>query len=101
VRRNNAMSSASVADATASPAGETSSKLTLLPLVALVIGSMIGGGVFNLPSDMSAHASPAAIIIGWAITGVGMLMLAFVYQSLAVRKPPTMTRQNVGSSRVT
>ena len=48
---------------------------------------MIGGGVFNLPSDMSAHASPAAIIIGWAITGVGMLMLAFVYQNLAVRKP--------------
>ena len=64
-----------------------SHKLTLLPLTALVIGSMIGGGVFNLPSDMSAHASPGAILIGWAITGLGMLMLAFVYQSLAVRKP--------------
>jgi arginine:ornithine antiporter / lysine permease len=72
---------------TANPAGSVSNKLTLLPLVALVLGSMIGGGVFNLPSDMSAHASPAAIIIGWAITGVGMLMLAFVYQNLAVRKP--------------
>ena len=62
-------------------------KLSLLPLVALVVGSMIGGGVFNLPSDMSHHASPGAIVIGWAITGVGMLMLAFVYQGLAVRKP--------------
>lgn len=62
-------------------------KLTLLPLIALVVGSMIGGGVFNLPRDMSAGASPSAIIIGWAITGIGMLMLAFVYQSLAVRKP--------------
>ena len=62
-------------------------KLTLLPLVALVIGSMIGGGVFNLPSDMSKAASPGAILIGWLITGFGMLMLAFVYQSLAVRKP--------------
>ena len=48
---------------------------------------MIGGGVFNLPSDMSRHASPGAIIIGWVITGIGMLMLAFVYQGLAVRKP--------------
>jgi arginine:ornithine antiporter/lysine permease len=48
---------------------------------------MIGGGVFNLPSDMSRGASPAAIIIGWIITGFGMLMLAFVYQNLAVRKP--------------
>lgn len=62
-------------------------KLTLLPLVALVVGSMIGGGVFNLPSDMSRHASPAAVMIGWLITGVGMLMLAFVYQGLAVRRP--------------
>ena len=66
---------------------ERGSKLTLMPLVALVVGSMIGGGVFNLPSDMSRHASPGAIIIGWAITGIGMLMLAFVYQGLAVRKP--------------
>jgi len=62
-------------------------KLTLMPLVALVVGSMIGGGVFNLPSDMSRGASPGAILIGWLITGIGMLMLAFVYQSLAVRKP--------------
>ena len=48
---------------------------------------MIGGGVFNLPSDMSRGASPGAMLIGWLITGIGMLMLAFVYQSLAIRKP--------------
>jgi arginine:ornithine antiporter / lysine permease len=72
------------------PAAEAHSepqKLTLLPLIALVIGSMIGGGVFNLPSDMSKGASPGAILIGWMITGFGMLMLAFVYQNLATRKP--------------
>ena len=66
---------------------ETSSRLTLLPLVALVVGSMIGGGVFNLPADMSRGASPGAIIIGLVITGIGILMLAFVYQTRAVRKP--------------
>ena len=75
------------AQATAESASAESQNLTLLPLTALVVGSMIGGGVFNLPSDMSAKASPAAIIIGWCVTGVGMLTLAFVYQSLAVRKP--------------
>ncbi|WP_234710116.1 amino acid permease [Sinorhizobium medicae] len=64
-----------------------SDKLTLLPLTALVVGSMIGGGVFNLPSDMSRAASPSAILIGWVISGFGMLMLAFVYQTLANRKP--------------
>jgi arginine:ornithine antiporter/lysine permease len=74
-------------DTTANVQAVTSHKLTLLPLIALVIGSMIGGGVFNLPSDMSRGASPSAIIIGWVVSGIGMLMLAFVYQSLAVRKP--------------
>lgn len=69
------------------PVAESRHRLTLLPLIALVVGSMIGGGVFNLPSDMSRGASPGAIVIGWLITGIGMLMLAFVYQSLAVRKP--------------
>jgi arginine:ornithine antiporter/lysine permease len=72
---------------TGTAAPTTSRGLTLLPLTALVVGSMIGGGVFNLPSDMSKGASPGAILIGWAITGVGMLMLAFVYQGLALRKP--------------
>jgi arginine:ornithine antiporter / lysine permease len=75
------------AKAKAAPASTDSQKLTLIPLIALVMGSMIGGGVFNLPSDMSRGASPGAILIGWLITGIGMLMLAFVYQSLAVRKP--------------
>lgn len=74
-------------DVTPEVADRSTGKLTLLPLIALVVGSMIGGGVFNLPSDMSRGASPGAIIIGWAVTGIGMLMLAFVYQSLAVRKP--------------
>jgi len=81
------MSTAAISESTAVSAGTTSNKLSLLPLVALVVGSMIGGGVFNLPSDMSAHASPGAIVLGWAITGIGMLMLAFVYQGLAMRKP--------------
>lgn len=74
-------------DATQEAAGPVTPKLTLLPLTALVVGSMIGGGVFNLPSDISGGASPGAILIGWVITGIGMLMLAFVYQRLAMRKP--------------
>lgn len=70
-----------------SKAVRTSDKLGLLPLSALVIGSMIGGGVFSLPQNMAKGASPGAVIIGWLIAGVGMLALAFVYQGLATRKP--------------
>ena len=56
-------------------------------LVALVVGSIIGSGIFGLPQNMAVGAGAGAIVIGWAITGVGMLMLAFTYQMLAVRKP--------------
>ena len=38
-------------------------------------------------SQMAASAAPGPLLIGWAITGVGMLMLAFVFQTLVVRKP--------------
>jgi len=68
---------------TASPPGT----LGLGLLVALVVGSTIGSGIFGLPQNMAAGAGAGAIIIGWVITGVGMLMLAFVYQMLALRKP--------------
>jgi len=62
-------------------------KLRLGALTALVIGSMVGSGVFSLPQNMAAGAGPLAILIGWGITAVGMLALVFVYQSLATRKP--------------
>jgi arginine:ornithine antiporter/lysine permease len=61
--------------------------LGLSALTAIVVGSMIGSGIFALPSQMAASAAPGPLLIGWAITGVGMLMLAFVFQTLATRKP--------------
>lgn len=65
----------------------TPPKLHLGALTALVIGSMIGGGIFSLPQNMAASAGAGATLVGWLITAVGMLTLAFVFQSLAVRKP--------------
>ena len=62
-------------------------KLRLSALIALVVGSMIGGGIFSLPQNMAARAEVGAVLIGWAITAVGMLTLAFVFQTLANRKP--------------
>ena len=56
-------------------------------LVALVVGSTIGSGIFGLPQNMASGAGAGAILIGWLITGIGMLMLALVYQMLALRKP--------------
>ena len=65
----------------------SAAKLGLGLLIALVVGSILGSGIFGLPQNMAAGAGAGAILIGWAITGVGMLMLAFTYQMLALRKP--------------
>ena len=48
---------------------------------------MIGGGIFALPQTIATHTGPGGALVGWLITGIGMLMLARVFQSLAVRKP--------------
>ena len=62
-------------------------KLSLRALIALVVGSMIGSGIFALPSAFGRATGGLGALIAWAIAGVGMLMLAFVFQTLARRKP--------------
>jgi arginine:ornithine antiporter/lysine permease len=62
-------------------------KLSLRALVALVVGSMIGAGIFAVPSAFGRATGGLGALIAWAVAGVGMLMLAFVFQTLARRKP--------------
>ncbi|SNY70448.1 amino acid permease [Enterobacter sp. CC120223-11] len=62
-------------------------KLGLSALTALVLSSMLGAGVFSLPQNMAEVASPSALLIGWAITGVGILFLAFAMLLLTRIRP--------------
>src|SRR3954469_14026374 len=62
-------------------------KVSLPTLTAMVVGSMVGSGVFLLPRRFAAESGVAGALSAWAITGAGMLMLAFVFQRLATRKP--------------
>ena len=61
--------------------------LSLGALSSLVVGSMIGSGVFSLPQNMAAGAGAGAILVGWAITAVGMLALALLFVQLAREAP--------------
>jgi arginine:ornithine antiporter / lysine permease len=73
---------------TAAPAVSRGARDLPLPLLtAIVIGSMIGSGIFALPQNTAAGAGAGAILIGWLVSGLGMLCLAFVYQTLAWRQP--------------
>jgi arginine:ornithine antiporter / lysine permease len=66
---------------------KTPQKVSTLTLVGIVVGSMVGGGVFTLPRSFGSATGVLGAIIAWIIAGTGMLMLAFVFQSLAVRRP--------------
>jgi arginine:ornithine antiporter / lysine permease len=67
--------------------GKTTEKVSLPTLTAMVVGSMIGSGVFLLPRRFGVETGVLGAIIAWTIAGTGMLMLAFVFQRLATRKP--------------
>ena len=43
--------------------------------------------MFSLPRRFATETGVYGALIAWAIAGTGMLMLAFVFQTLAVRKP--------------
>ena len=62
-------------------------KMSLPTLTAMVVGGMVGAGVFSLPARFGVATGILGSLIAWAIAGTGMLMLAFVFQNLAIRKP--------------
>src|SRR5262249_41557560 len=62
-------------------------KVSLPTLTAMVIGSMIGSGVFLLPRRFGTETGVLGALIAWTIAGAGMLMLAFVFQRFATRNP--------------
>ncbi|MRN06598.1 amino acid permease [Lactobacillus sp. 0.1XD8-4] len=62
-------------------------KLNLFLLITLIVGTIIGGGIFNSPTDLILKANPLASLIAWLIGGFGILMLVLVFYKLAIIKP--------------
>ena len=61
----------------------TTAKMSVPTLTAMVVGGMVGAGVFSLPARFGVATGILGSLIAWAIAGTGMLMLAFVFQNLA------------------
>ncbi len=59
----------------------------LLGLIALVISSSIGSGVFALSTDISAAAAPGAAMLAWLVTGIGFIALANTFGRLSLERP--------------
>lgn len=65
--------------------GPRSRPLGLWRSTALVIGNMIGSGVFLLPTALAAYGGVS--ILGWLVTAGGAWVLALMFAGLARRQP--------------
>src|SRR6516162_6687499 len=62
-------------------------KFSVFALTMMVVGSMVGAGIFSLPRAFGNATGPFGAIIAWAITAAGMYTLARVFRALAEREP--------------
>jgi len=63
-------------------------RLTLLDATMLVMGSMIGSGIFIVSADMSRQmGSAGGLLLVWAVTGAITILGALAYGELAAAMP--------------
>jgi APA family basic amino acid/polyamine antiporter len=71
--------------AAASPAARTSERLTPVGATSLVVGSIVGVGIFNLPASLAPYGPITLVSMG--LTTIGALALAMLFASLSRRMP--------------
>ncbi|MDS0525546.1 amino acid permease [Clostridium sp. SHJSY1] len=64
-------------------------ELGLLAATAIVVGNMVGSGIFTAPQTLASVSNPFTTILAWVITGVGSLLLALTFAKLGTRYPST------------
>ncbi|MCI2061580.1 MAG: amino acid permease [Eubacteriaceae bacterium] len=64
-------------------------ELGLWATTAIVIGQMLGTGIFMAPQGLAELANPAAAVLGMAIAGGGTLLLAWTFAKMSEENPVT------------
>lgn len=64
-------------------------KLTLGVATSLVVGNIIGSGIFSIPSGIAQQATPLWTMIAWLIVTGGMLFIVMSYARLSTKYPDT------------
>ena len=77
-----------MSDKVSEPRPRLKRSMGLWMATALVVGNMIGSGVFLLPAAMADAAGPISIL-GWVFTGAGAILLAYVFANLGRAYPRT------------
>src|SRR5690349_4020541 len=63
-------------------------RLTSFDATMLVMGGIIGSGIFVTPAEVAEHVDTPLLIVGvWVLGGLIALAASFVYAELAARRP--------------
>ena len=63
----------------------TKSKLGLWATTSLVVGNMIGAGIFMMPSALAAYGGIS--LVGWVFSAIGAFLMAIVFSRLSKLLP--------------
>jgi APA family basic amino acid/polyamine antiporter len=75
-------------DISSSPDTEFARGLGLFDAVMVVVGAMIGSGIFIVSADMARQTgSPGGLLTGWIVTGVLTIAVALSFGELAAMMP--------------
>src|SRR3954449_2788510 len=72
-------------DRTAPSGPDDGGRLNLTAAPALIVGSIVGVGIFNLPTSLASYGPISLVAMG--LTTVGALALAVLFASLSRRMP--------------
>lgn len=64
-------------------------EIGLFVATALVVGNMMGSGIFMLPASLASVGGVGSSILAWIFTGAGSLLLALTFANLGSKIPKT------------
>lgn len=64
-------------------------ELGLAAATSIVVGNMMGSGIFTSPQSLAEVASPMITVLAWVITGIGSMLLALSFANLGTKYPTT------------
>ena len=66
---------------------ESKKQIGIFVATALVIGNMMGAGIFMIPTQLAQVGGPGSSILAWIITGLGSIVLATTFANLGAKMP--------------
>ncbi|SCL90502.1 amino acid permease [Sporanaerobacter sp. PP17-6a] len=66
---------------------ELKKEIGIAGAVSIIVGNMIGSGIYMTPQTLASASNPKSTMIAWVITAVGSILVALVFARLGEKYP--------------